>query len=202
VTINELLSEWRGYAWPGQVIRLAMLATHYRQPLDFSEHALGQAVNALAEFAHFAEFDDDDTLPSAEFLDAICDDLNTPKAITELHQLAKQSRSTGLLRAIKPGQRVPSGDFDGISPHAQLAAGLRFLGIERKSYNKNWMQDQLQDAMNSQRRKAVDVLVTARLEARKAKNWAEGDRIRDELAAMGVAIKDNKDGTTDWEVKR
>ncbi len=45
-------------------------------------------------------------------------------------------------------------------------------------------------------------LIAARLEARKAKNWAESDRIRDELAAMGIAIKDNKDGTTSWEVKR
>ncbi len=45
-------------------------------------------------------------------------------------------------------------------------------------------------------------LITARLEARKNKNWAESDRIRDELAAMGIAIKDNKDGTTSWEVKR
>jgi cysteinyl-tRNA synthetase len=48
----------------------------------------------------------------------------------------------------------------------------------------------------------VELLITARLDARKAKNWAESDRIRDELAAMGIAIKDNKDGTTSWEVKR
>ncbi len=48
----------------------------------------------------------------------------------------------------------------------------------------------------------VEPLIAARLEARKAKNWAESDRIRDELAAMGIAIKDNKDGTTSWEVKR
>jgi cysteinyl-tRNA synthetase len=45
-------------------------------------------------------------------------------------------------------------------------------------------------------------MITARLEARKAKNWAESDRLRDELAAMGVTIKDNKDGTTTWEIKR
>ena len=48
----------------------------------------------------------------------------------------------------------------------------------------------------------IEPLIAARLEARKAKNWAESDRIRDELAAMGIAIKDNKDGTTSWEVKR
>jgi cysteinyl-tRNA synthetase len=48
----------------------------------------------------------------------------------------------------------------------------------------------------------VNGLITARLDARKAKNWAESDRLRDELAKMGIAIKDNKDGTTSWEVKR
>ena len=48
----------------------------------------------------------------------------------------------------------------------------------------------------------IEALITARLAARAAKNWAESDRIRDELAAMGVALKDNKDGTTTWEVKR
>ena len=48
----------------------------------------------------------------------------------------------------------------------------------------------------------TNALISNRLEARKAKNWAESDRIRDELAAMGIAIKDNKDGTTSWEVKR
>ena len=48
----------------------------------------------------------------------------------------------------------------------------------------------------------VEPLIAARLEARKAKNWAESDRIREQLAAMGIAIKDNKDGTTSWEMKR
>ena len=48
----------------------------------------------------------------------------------------------------------------------------------------------------------IENLISARLEARKAKNWAESDRIRDELASMGIAIKDNKDGTTTWEVRR
>jgi cysteinyl-tRNA synthetase len=48
----------------------------------------------------------------------------------------------------------------------------------------------------------VTSLITARTSARAAKNWAESDRIRDELAAMGIAVKDNKDGTTTWEVAR
>ena len=48
----------------------------------------------------------------------------------------------------------------------------------------------------------IETIVAARTAARAAKNWAESDRLRDELAALGVAIKDNKDGTTSWEPKR
>ena len=48
----------------------------------------------------------------------------------------------------------------------------------------------------------MDELIVSRLAARKAKNWVESDRIRDELLAMGIVLKDNKDGTTSWEVKR
>ncbi len=51
-------------------------------------------------------------------------------------------------------------------------------------------------------RGSIDILVSSRLAARAAKDWKESDRIRDELDAMGVSIKDNKDGTTSWEVKR
>jgi cysteinyl-tRNA synthetase len=56
--------------------------------------------------------------------------------------------------------------------------------------------------LDSQTKATVDDRIAARSAARKAKNWAESDRIRDELAAMGIALKDNKDGTTSWEVKR
>jgi cysteinyl-tRNA synthetase len=58
------------------------------------------------------------------------------------------------------------------------------------------------DFHNKYHPKAVEALLSARLAARAAKNWKESDRIRDELNAMGVTIKDNKDGTTSWEVKR
>ena len=75
-----------------------------------------------------------------------------------------------------------------------------------KWFESNLMEVKSPDAIvyhgSDPTRGRIENLIAARLEARKAKNWVESDRIRDELAAMGIAIKDNKDGTTTWEVKR
>jgi cysteinyl-tRNA synthetase len=74
---------------------------------------------------------------------------------------------------------------------------MRFLGLLDPAFlSDDWLslEPDLMDKVNQ--------LKAARDDARKAKNWAESDRIRDELAAMGVTLKDNKDGTTTWEVKR
>jgi cysteinyl-tRNA synthetase len=73
-----------------------------------------------------------------------------------------------------------------------LRTAMQLLGFSGASFDP---QPQLDS-------RSIDMLVELRLEARRNKNWAESDRIRDELAAMGIAIKDNKDGTTSWEVKR
>jgi cysteinyl-tRNA synthetase len=73
-----------------------------------------------------------------------------------------------------------------------LRAGLALLGFSMRPLKHAAVVDESK----------VTSIVEARLEARRNKNWAESDRIRDELAAMGVSIKDNKDGTTSWEVKR
>jgi cysteinyl-tRNA synthetase len=98
------------------------------------------------------------------------DDLNTPKAIAELHALDRPGAQNEL------GETLRALGFTG-----RLASPKADQGVDQR---------------------AVDVLIAARLAARQAKNWAESDRIRDELAAMGIAIEDNKDGTTSWEVKR
>ena len=80
----------------------------------------------------------------------------------------------------------------------ELDLALKLLGVDIQSY-ADWVE---REALHSVDQRFVDSLVAARLAARAAKNWAESDRIRDELLAMGVALKDNKDGTTTWEVKR
>ena len=72
----------------------------------------------------------------------------------------------------------------------QLTSALKFFGFCGKFWSEKVDVSK------------VEALIAARLVARATKNWAESDRIRDELVAMGIAIKDNKDGTTTWEVKR
>jgi cysteinyl-tRNA synthetase len=114
-----------------------------------------------------------------EFEDALADDLNTPRAISELHSLA------------------------GAGASAELAAALGLLGISLTSF-RDWKESRAHTVASSV---GVDTLIAARAAARKAKNFAEADRIRTELDAMGIALKDSKDPATGelvttWEVKR
>jgi cysteinyl-tRNA synthetase len=198
VTIRELLGEWRGYAWPGPVIRFAMLATHYRQPIDFSQDQLEQAWIALSGFKTWAQVDFN-SRPSPEFMDALNDDLNTPRAIAELHRLQKVSREAVVElgdRMLVPGAMLQGSEFE--AAH-QLGAGLALLGIDIDAYDRDWAKKQRDSS-------GVDALVAARNGARKAKNFKEADRIRDELSAMGIQLKDSKDPktgevVTTWEVK-
>jgi cysteinyl-tRNA synthetase len=185
VTINELLSDWQGIAWPGIVIRFAMLLTHYRQPLDFTERALDEAAMALRAF-HFFASDVPASQPSEEFMEAMSDDLNTPRAIAELHRLSKIAKVQPALLSDAAGQ---------------LTAGLTALGFNIREYDPEWLQKQVAAKRIGNRSFEVENLIAARTAARNRKDWKESDRIRDELAAMGVVLKDSKDGTT-WEIAR
>ena len=95
VTIRELLTGWQGIPWQGEIIRFAMLSTHYRQPIDFSVSVLEQSMIALRYFESFSLVDDA-ARPSDEFMEALLDDLNTPRAIAELHRLLNIARDGAL----------------------------------------------------------------------------------------------------------
>ena len=103
----------------------------------------------------------------------------------------------------QPGRPRPHGPLavsllhDARDP-SLLDAALKLIGVDVRNYAR-WIEEEKRQAVDPQ---AIDALIAARLAARAAKNWAESDRIRDKLAVMGVALKDNKDGTTSWEVKR
>jgi len=162
-TIRELLADW-----PGEVLRFNMLRTHYRQPMDWTVRGLEESYNTLQSLTDWPEFTsgaDESFAPSV--LDALCDDLNTPKAMAELHALHRH------------------GDF------ASLGPTLRALGISRRPESKREV-DQAK----------IVSLIDARNAARKAKNFKEADRIRDELKANGIELEDKRDGTTVWKVKR
>jgi cysteinyl-tRNA synthetase len=173
VTIRELLDGWKGWKWPGAVLRFAMLGTHYRQPIDWTLKRLEEAAERLSLFrAHSS--DDPNVPPSAAVLDALCAELNTPQVIMELNSLYERKQA------------------------AVLGASCRFLGLDLATVNLNTM---LRERRSDLDERAVNALIAARNAARNEKNFKESDRIRDELAAMGVALKDSKDGTT-WEIAR
>ena len=173
VTIHELLTGWQGWRWPGAVLRFAMLGTHYRQPIDWTLRRLEEAAERLNLFREHS-LDDRQAPPSDAVLNALCDDLNTPQVIAELNGLYERREA------------------------AILGASCRFLGLDVASVNLNTM---LREKRSDLDEGVVNALIAARNSARKEKNFKESDRIRDELAAMGVVLKDTKDGTT-WGIAR
>ena len=176
VTIHDLLKDW-----PGEVLRLQMLTTHYRQPIDWTHHGTEQAAIALDSFHHATKTARSEYgKVSAEVLAVLADDLNTPLMLSVLHRLANEARG---------------GSYDAA---CDLKVTCDFLGLRLTS---------LQDILQRQRggdinEVEIETAIKARKAARAAKNFSESDRIRDELLAKGIVLKDNKDGTTTWEVKR
>jgi cysteinyl-tRNA synthetase len=183
VTIRELLSTdvFGGRSWPGEAIRLAMLRSHYRQPMDWTVKALEEAEKTLDRWYDMVG----DLAPGAEITtgvwDALEDDLNTPAAIVELHRLAHP--------AIAGQELAPE----------LLKSSANLLGLLPQTKSE---RDSAVAKSASIDTALIDALLAKRAAARAAKDWRESDRIRDELAALGVALKDNKDGATTWEFKR
>jgi cysteinyl-tRNA synthetase len=185
VTIDELLrtTKFGGRKWSGEALRLAMLRTHYRQPIDWTVKALEEAEDLITGWMRLAVAlrpmgATPVQMPRRPLhpliLEALRDDMNTPAAITELHRLRN---------AI-----VHSNDQQGLT---QFSDALRFFGF---------LRDDVTHALElTQEQKR---LFEGRLAARREKNWTEADRLRDQLTALGVVVKDNKDGATTWEIKR
>jgi len=183
VTINELLSDW-----PGEVIRLNMLKTHYRQPIDWTVRGLEESANILEKFYHAVG----DEVPSCAYPEVVrqlADDLNTPNALAILFVLEAQ--------ALRGGQTTVGG-AEGYSSASVLKATANLLGLLVETAS---MRESSRLKARGIEASRINSLIDARNSARKAKNFAESDRIRDELAKMGVVLKDSKDGTT-WEIAR
>jgi cysteinyl-tRNA synthetase len=174
VTIRELLADW-----PGEVLRLNMLKTHYRSPIDWMLKGVEESAKTLDDW-YWVAADAKGERPSEVVIAALADDLNTSQMIASLHGL-RNSAASGNER-----------------DRSEFAASLRLLGFLSESaaqWNNRKQQASGVDA------KQVDGLIADRTAARARKDFKESDRIRDELAAMGVVIKDSKDGTT-WEIAR
>jgi cysteinyl-tRNA synthetase len=177
ITIRELLADW-----PGEVLRLNMLKTHYRSPIDWTSKGLEESAKTLDDWYGIAA-DVRADRPSAAVIEALSDDLNTPQMIAALHGLRNDAAS--------------GGERD----RSEFAASLRLLGFLRESA-ADWKSRKQQASGIDP--KQIDALIAARTAARARKDFKESDRIRDELAAMGVVLKDGKDAdgnpVTTWEM--
>ncbi len=176
VTIYELLQTEKlgGRTWPGEVLRLAMLMTHYREPIDFSVKRLEEAERLIAKWP---AVDLSGAAPDEAVLAPLGDDLNTVAAIQALHALAQAANADASLLPV-------------------FAASADLLGLLPK-------KAEMDEAVVAE----IDTKVRQRLELLKAKNFAEADKLREELTAMGIQLKDGKDPTTGerittWEIKR
>ena len=180
VTIRDLLADW-----PGEVLRLNMLRTQYRQPIDWTVKGLEESSKILdGWYDLIGDETNSSGTPDAEFVGALCDDLNTPLAMTQLHRIAGEARAASGSAQIELNRTLRA---------SGMLAGL--LGQTRRKFMQTYPRRAVVDEAK------VMSLIDARTAARKAKDFAESDRIRDELAAMGVVVKDSKDGTT-WEIAR
>jgi cysteinyl-tRNA synthetase len=192
VTISELLHTDRfgGRKWPGEVLRLAMLMTHYREPIDFSVRRLDEAAGILQSLQRWAFAEDevgfipdyDRHAPNTEVLAALADDVNTPAALQALQRLLAQLSERSAIQEHAHHRRL-----------SELRQSLRLLGFAVEA--------------DARLKEVAEKWISRRLALIAAKNWAEADRIRDELLAQGIQLKDGKDPVTGervttWEVKR
>ena len=180
VTIRDALNDW-----PGEVLRLNMLKTHYRSPIDWTLKSVEESKKVLDSWYDIVG-DDTPALgePDEEVSAQLGDDLNTSGAITRLH-------------AIAAGRMGASGQAQ-IEVKQKLKTSAMLLGLLGKTRKEFLASNPKAIEVN---RGVVEALIADRTAARARKDFKESDRIRDELAAMGVVIKDSKEGTT-WEVAR
>ena len=176
--IKDLLNDM-----PGEVIRLSLMSSHYRQPLKWSDDLVDQSKKTLNTFYSFLEqYEGVDTMDinvNEEILSSLSDDINTPKAISVLHSMFKDLKK----------------DPDNIELRSSFIKSANFMGL-LFSKPRNWLikEDSNVDT------KVIDELIIERNRARQSKDFSVADDIRDKLLDMGVVLEDKNDITT-WKKK-
>ena len=175
-TVRDLLADASGEA-----IRLTMLMTHYRQPLDWTSAGLGQARDTLDRLygvlRNLAGIDAADRTPSADLIGALEDDLNTPQAIAVLHGIAGAANKTH-----DAGEKARL--------KGELLGGGDLLGILQQD-PEVWFRGETDAADTVE----IEALIAQREAARAARDFAGADRIRDDLARRGIVLEDGAGGT-------
>jgi cysteinyl-tRNA synthetase len=183
-TIREVLEKYEP-----EVVRYLLVSSHYRSPINYSEDSLKEAKGALERFYTALRGLPDVPARGAEafvsrFGEAMDDDFNSPEACAVLFEMAREVnrlRDTDLQSAAALAARLK-----------ELAGVLGELQLDADAFLQAGAGGKVDAA-------EVEALIAARLQARAEKNWAESDRIRDQLAAMGVVLEDGKGGTT-WRL--
>ena len=175
--IRDLLKEI-----PGEVVRMALISTHYRKPINWSndlikdsKKKLDRLYGAIRKIDIFQNAE-----PSNEVLLALADDLNTPKALSALFNIVKLINNSE-----DPMERDKYA--------STLMASASLLGLMTLSADE-WFKTTPNGVLT---REEIEHLITQRERARKSKNFSESDRIRDDLLQKGVVIEDGPDGT-EW----
>ena len=174
--------------YSGEVLRLTLLSSHYRQPLNWTINSINQSKNMLSRLyrglkdLENIEINTADCNVPNNIMEALCDDLNTPKALAELNLIANKISS--------------SNDSEKITIKGQMLATGQLIGILQDNPTK-WLGYGHSSNLDSS---TIERLIKNRNEARRKKNFALADSIRDELKNNGIEIEDTKDGTV-WKSK-
>lgn len=177
--VHELVKEV-----PGEVLRLALLSAHYRQPLDWSEETIRSARSQLDRLygavrgIDVSEADRNAAEPPADFVAALEDDLNSPRAMAAFFALAKDLNKT-----------------DSVAEKQQLAASMfaagELIGLLQSNPDE-WFSGDVDGGLSAD---AIEALIEQRKQAKADRDFARADEIREELAAGNVQIEDTREGT-------
>jgi cysteinyl-tRNA synthetase len=178
-------------SYPGEAIRWALLAGHYRAPLEWTGELIGQAKRSLDRlYGALSDALRFDAAPAEAVVDdavttALEDDLNTPAAMAALFMLADEVRAA-ILRKDKSGAALARG---------KLLGSANLMGFLTADPDL-WFQGGIDEAL----KKRIEDLISARAQARVEKNWPEADRIRVQLTELNVEVMDGPTGAT-WRIK-
>lgn len=180
ITVKDLMDS----GIKGELIRLLLISTHYRKPLDYNQKAVQDAGKTLnywyrtAKNINLGADQSPDNL-TQEFIAALMDDLNTSKAIKLINSYAKLANST-------------NDETVKLASVKKMLACARFLGLMKVSSDE-WFKTE-----NNDEGEEITKLINQRIAAKKEKNWQQADELRNKLKLLGVVVEDKPDGTSGW----